>query len=154
MNRVTVISRAQVLVLAVLLVVWAIYPYTARAQQASSDLQAAIKSALLSDPRTSGLSQLEVEGIVVILADEAGKRGITVEDLQWRPQNTEDSFSAGSADDVASDTCGTSLLCAFNEAFGFVGPDQTIPYILGVASMGLIWIVAEMRHRRRHPPSN
>jgi hypothetical protein len=154
MEELTAISRVRAFSIAVLLTACVVLPYISHAQAASDDLQAAIKAALLSDPRTSGLSQLEVEGIVGILADEAERRGITVEDLQWRPQNTEGSFSTGGANEAVSDTCGASLLCAFNEAFGFVGPDQTIPYILGVASMGLIWIVAEMRHRRRHPVSS
>jgi hypothetical protein len=38
-----------------------------------------------------------------------------------------------------------------SEAFGFVGVDTTIPFTLGAASMGLVWILAEMIHRRRHP---
>jgi hypothetical protein len=37
------------------------------------------------------------------------------------------------------------------EAFGFVGPDTTIPFCLGAASMGLIWIIAEMLHRHKYP---
>jgi hypothetical protein len=38
-----------------------------------------------------------------------------------------------------------------DEAFGFIGPDTTIPFALGMASMGLIWIIAEMMHRRKYP---
>lgn len=151
MTRATTIGRAFALSVAWLLILCATLPYAAHAQQTPNDLHAAIQSALLSDPRTSGLSALEIEGIVSLLADEAGKRGVTVADMQWRPQNTEDSFTAGSFETGVPDTCGASLLCAFNEAYGFVGPDQTIAYILGAASMGLVWIIAEMMHRRRPP---
>ena len=79
---------------------------------------------------------------------EAQKQGVTSRDIQWRPQQY-----GNAEDDVPMDYCGATpaLLCAFSTAFGLAGTDPTIPFTLGAASMGLIWILAEMIHRRRHP---
>ena len=115
--------------------------------QGASDLRATIQNSLLSDPRTSGLSQSQIDAVVNVLLEEAQKNGLTSGDIEWRPQDT-GSFIAIDETAVVS-ICGSGLLCLFSEAFGFVGPDATIPFALGVASMGLAWIFAVMLHRRR-----
>lgn len=117
---------------------------------AESNLRASIRAQLLSDPRTAALSASDLDTMVAILAQEANARGITAQDLEWHPE-VRGSQSQGGA--PISDTCaGTpKILCAFDEAFGFVGPNTLIAYILGVSSMGLIWVLAEMIHRRKFP---
>ncbi|MDO8514300.1 MAG: hypothetical protein Q7S50_02030 [bacterium] len=131
---------------------FAFFPFVLYAQTvAQGDLRSTIRAELLSDPRTSGLSNAELDAMVDLLTDEAGKQGMTVQDIQWRPQNTQ-SFTASEQSPVSPDACRASrFLCMFNEAFGFAGPDATIAFTLGAASMGLVWIIAEMLHRRRHP---
>lgn len=150
MTRSIVVGWAFALLAAVSFTLWMVFPHTARAQQNASDLRATIQAELLSDPRTTGLTQVQLGAIVDILTKEASKQGITAQDIRWRPQ-TPESFTAGDGAEGTAETCGTwAFLCVFNEAFGFTGPDATIPFILGAASMGLIWIFAEMLHRRRH----
>ena len=128
----------------------AVLPFLAHAQNTSSDLRATISAELLSDPRTSSLSQAQIDALVSLLAQEAEKQGITSQDIQWRPQSTERFIATDSAAPQAPE-CAGGFLCTMSEAFGFVGADTTIPFTLGAASMGLVWILAEMIHRRRHP---
>jgi len=126
-------------------------PQTTRAQANADSLRATIKAALLSDPRTSGLSPAQIDAMVGILAQEAQRQGMTAGDITWRPSPTP-TFGANAGDSTGATACGSnSFLCRFNEAFGFAGNDPTIPFVLGASSMGLVWILAEMLHRRRHP---
>ena len=118
----------------------------AYAQESSAELEATIRGALLSDPRTAGLSEAQVDAMVSLLAQEAQNQGVTSQDIQWRPQQYEDTGAS-----MGEDYCGATpaFLCAFSLAFGFAGTDPTIPFTLGLASMGLIWVLAEMLHRHR-----
>ena len=136
--------------LIVLFLVCAALPLSARAQESASDLRATIRAELLSDPRTSSLSEAQIEVLVSLLAGEAEKQGITSQDIQWRPQSGERFVATESAAPQAPECVG-GFLCAMTEAFGFVGTDTTIPFTLGAASMALVWLLAEMIHRRRHP---
>lgn len=143
------ISSFPLRVLFITLVIAAL-PLFVHAQNSQSELQATIRGAILSDPRTASLSQAQIDSIVSVLSQEAEKQGITVKDIQWRPQSAGQLAQGGSG--VAADSaCSGGFLCTMSEAFGFVGADTTIPFTLGAASMGLVWILAEMIHRRRHP---
>lgn len=135
----------------VVCVVIAVLPFVVTAQNTQSDLRATIRAELLSDPRTSSLSEAQIDVLVELLAAEAEKQGITSQDIQWRPQSTERFVATGSAAPQAPE-CAGGFLCTMTEAFGFVGADTTIPFTLGAASMGLVWILAEMIHRRRRHP--
>lgn len=117
-------------------------------QAQSSDLRTTIRAALLSDPRTSGLSATQIDAMVEVLAEEAKKRGISSEDIQWRPVS-EQTFSDTSGEEVRS--CGNipSFLCALNTAFGFNGSDPTIAIGLGVTSALLLLIIGLMLERSR-----
>lgn len=143
------LNLRNVLLLATLAVALLI-PTTIYGQEASADLRATIRAELLSDPRTSSLSQAQIDVLVDLLSEEAEKQGITSEDIQWRPESTERFVAIESAAPEAVE-CAGGFLCIMTEAFGFVGADTTIPFTLGAASMGLVWILAEMIHRRRHP---
>lgn len=140
---------SRVLLLAALVAAF-LLPGSVYGQEASADLRATIQAQLLSDPRTSSLSQAQIDTLVGLLAEEAQKQGITSQDIQWRPQNNEQFVAVESA---ASEqvVCTGGLLCIMSESFGFIGYDTTIPFFLGMSSMGLIWILAEMIHRHRHP---
>lgn len=117
-------------------------PLAASAQ--TSDLKATIRAELLKDPRTTSLTVAQLEAMVELLSGEAQEQGMTPSDIAWRPA----SFSQ-----QVTDVCGATpqVLCIFGVALGFIGSDPTIPYILGAASMALVWILAEMIHRRRYP---
>jgi hypothetical protein len=129
-------------------------PLIARAQTAGAPdaaLRATIRAELLSDPRTSSLSKAQLDAMVNILTQEAQKQGITSHDITWHPQTSTDFGASGGA--APANTCdGTpAFSCIFDQALGFLGPDTTIPFALGAASMGLVWVLAEMIHRRKHP---
>ena len=152
MVRLTVHIRLALL-LAVLLLASVALPYAAHAQESTDDLRSAIQSELASDPRTSGFSQTQLDAIVDVLVEEALKNSLTPGDITWRPQDADSFVVLNSPSDGAmttSSVCDSAgLPCLFNEAFGLVGPDTTIPFVLGASSMGLIWIFAEMLHKRR-----
>ena len=121
----------------------------AQAPAPQNDLRAVIHAELLGDPRTAGLSQAQLNTMVELLTKQAQKQGVTAHDITWRPQSAQ-SGPEGQSGEVM-DVCGAStFFCVIDEAFGLVGPDTTIPFSLGAASMGLIWIIAETLHRRRH----
>jgi hypothetical protein len=114
-------------------------PVLASAQ--STDLSSTIRSELLKDPRTENLSQTQLDAMVQLLSGEAQQRGITASDITWRPSSLSQAVT-----DVCGDT--PQALCVLDVAFGFLGPDSIIAYILGASSMALIWLLAEMLHRR------
>ncbi len=141
------ISRihAGVLILFVLALLSAV-PFLAHAQ--SSDLQTTIRAALLSDPRTSGLTATQIDAMVSVLTQEAQKRGLSSHDIQWRPQ-AQQTFSDVSGE--GSQSCGNtpSFLCALNTAFGFNGSDPTIALGLGATSAILLLIIGLMLETKR-----
>ena len=141
-------TRALSIVVAIILACVAA-PLVASAQESQDELRATIRAEILSDPRTAGLSEAEIDAVVDLLTQEAQKQGTTSQASQGQPESTE-RFVAGETAAPAPE-CAGGFLCAMSEAFGFVGADTTIPFTLGAASMGLIWILAEMIHRRRHP---
>ena len=147
--QITALNLRNVLLL-VALAVALLLPGSVYGQDARSDLRATIRAELLSDPRTSSLSEAQIDVLVGLLSEEAEKQGITSQDIQWRPQSTERFVAIESAAPQAPE-CTGGFLCTMTEAFGFIGADTTIPFTLGAASMGLVWILAEMMHRRRHP---
>ncbi|OGG56719.1 hypothetical protein A3D71_00390 [Candidatus Kaiserbacteria bacterium RIFCSPHIGHO2_02_FULL_55_20] len=143
-------SLRTLLLLFTLLAFFVFVPLFVHAQNSQSELQATIRGAILSDPRTASLSQAQIDSIVSVLSQEAQKQGITSKDIQWRPQDISQ-LAPGGSGVAAESECAGGFLCTMSEAFGFVGADTTIPFTLGAASMGLVWILAEMIHRRRHP---
>ncbi len=133
---------------AVAIVLLAVLPHGAYAQQGADNLRATIQTSLLSDPRTAGLSEAQIAAIVDVLTQEAQNKGMTAYDIMWRPYDMQN--IAENAEGQVADVCDpSSILCTFNKAFGFAGSDTTIPIMLWITSMGLIWILAEMLHRRR-----
>ncbi len=129
---------------------YSIAPIPAEAQS-SADLSSTIRMQIMSDPRTTALTQVQVDEMVSILTRAAQAQGLTAKDIAARPIDSSGSF-AGKMQAAYNACEGTpAFFCAFDLAFGFLGPDSIIPFILGAASMGLIWILAEMIHRRRYP---
>jgi hypothetical protein len=148
----TDVSRISILCRTTLVLILGLFflllPHVAGAQSAlSGDLSATIRAELLSDPRTASLSQAQLDAMVSLLAQKAEMQGITAADITWRPQSPVSS-GAGAA---PTESCAGNFTCIMDEAFGFIGPDTTIPFFLGMASMGLIWVLAEMMHRKKYP---
>lgn len=132
--------------LASLLFILAVFPYTALAQ---TELRDTIRGALLSDPRTFDMPPQQVEAMVDMLLRAAEERGITPEDITWRPQQ-ESSF-------MQTSECGEGFICGMTDAFGITGDDYTILIMLGASALMLIFLIAavlEYRHvhREETPP--
>ena len=125
-------------------------PELAHAQIPGANLSDTIRAEIMNDPRTAAFSQGQIDEMVGILTQAAEAEGITAADITWRPQDPA-SFSAQMRQAFSVCEGTPTLLCSFDVAFGFLGPDSNIPFILGAASMGLVWILAEMIHRRRFP---
>ncbi|MFA7309662.1 MAG: hypothetical protein WC050_02045 [Candidatus Paceibacterota bacterium] len=111
------------------------FPFIARAQE--SDLNSTIRASLASDPRTSGMSETQIDAMVVLLSQKAQQQGMTSSDITWRPQ-------ADGPRPTAQEACGNfpSFLCVINTSFGFDDTDYTIPIILGLTSLLLIFFIA------------
>ena len=136
--------------LAILVAILVVVPILAYAQ---ADLGSTIRTQIMSDPRSASLTQAQVDEMVTILTQAAQAQGVSASDITWRPKDP--ATFAVTTMQQAYDVCqGTPApFCAIDLAFGFLGPDDFIAYMLGLASMGLIWILAETMHRREFPAS-
>ena len=118
---------------------------------AQTDLSQSIRAALASDPRTSSMSEAQINAMVSALSQGAAQQGMTAEDVSWKPVPT----VGGAA--LAQSTCGgfPDYLCSMSEAFGFTGPDSIFAIWLGVSALLLMFIIGallEYRHfRHLHP---
>jgi len=121
------------------------------AAQENADLQSTIRAAILSDPRSSQMSEEEIDAMVVALAEEAEVQGVTSEDIMWRPQ---DPASFEEAGDSSGEACGyAAFLCALNDAFGFSGSPLIIPLLLGITSALLLFVLGSiLLHTHGHHP--
>lgn len=136
-------------VIALFVVLLAAMPAFVLAQAGDVELRATVREAILSDPRTAGMSEAEIEEMVVALTAEAGAQGVTSADISWRPQE-----NVAEAE-PATTACGNmpSFLCALNRAFGFDGSDMTIPIGLVISSALLLFLIGSMllHHHGHHP---
>lgn len=108
----------------------------------AQDIHTTIRAVLQSDPRTSALTEQEVEAIVAALEDAATERGIEANDILWRPEADYGASLITSVETVPSDCSANDALCALNAAFGFSGSDRTIPILLGFSSAALLILIA------------
>lgn len=146
MNHSSAFSKTS-LVVGVALSVIVCVPLVSHAQPSAGDVSAVIRSSLLQDPRTANLSQPELDAMVAILVAESEQKGLTAEQIQWRPGS--DVSNSASELYVEDDTCASwPPLCTFNAAFGFDDPNSLVPAIFGVTSIGMVWILAEVLHVR------
>lgn len=114
--------------------------------QVADDLHETVRAAILADPRTSLMSEAEIEEMVVALTEEATVQGITSADIAWRPQEAKEAESTG-CENVPE------FLCALNRAFGFDGSDAKIPIGLGVSSALLLFLIGSiLLHQYGHHP--
>jgi hypothetical protein len=120
-----------------------LFPILSFAQ--ATDLNATVRAALASDPRTAGMSPAQIDAMAQILSGEASRQGITPQDITWRPIPTQ-----GGAALLPSCGAFPTYFCTINHSFGFDGSDPTIPIWLEACSLMLIFLFAEMRavHRR------
>ena len=120
-------------------------PSVLRAEE-SAELGSTIEAAIRSDPRSSEMSEAQIDGIVQALAEEAGAQGVTTNDLTWRPEEDQPA-QAGPCGEI------NDFLCALTDAFGFSGSDLTIPIGLGVSSALLLFVLGMLLlHRHGHHP--
>lgn len=142
------LQRGAVLVVSITVVLF--FGAFANAQD-TSELEATIRAAIVSDPRSAEMTEAEIDAMVAALVSEAEGQGVTSEDITWRPQDpsTLDQESSSSAE-----ACGyAAFLCALNDAFGFSGYPLLIPLLLGVSSALLLFVIGSiLLHSHRHHP--
>ena len=139
-------TRTLISALAVMFLTVAVFlPYAAGAQT-ESELNVAIRAALTSDPRTAELSGSQIDAMVVILAGEATRQGMTAQDITWRPAVAPVAQTVDGAEPIG---CGAmpQFFCNLNHAVGFDGSDLAIPIGLGITSGLLILILGIMIER-------
>lgn len=115
--------------------------------QSDTELEATIRTAILSDPRSSQMSEAEIDAMVAVLAEGAKAEGITSEDILWRPQEI-------ASETESSEACGyAAFLCALNDAFGLTGSAVLIPLLLGITSALLLFVIGSilLHSHGRHP---
>lgn len=122
-------------------------PFVAIAQT-NAELEATIRSAILSDPRTADMTEAEIDAIVAALAEEAGAEGVTSYDILWQPQQE----TLATVEPVQ--TCSLpQIFCTLNQALGLDGSDIAIPIGLGVTAALLLFVIGSILHHRhgQHP---
>lgn len=114
------------------------------AQAQGSDLQSTIRAAIAADPRTQGMSQVQIDAMVDALAQRAQNQGLTPGDITWRPVS-----NTPAAQRVVI-YCGAfpTIFCTLSYSLGFIGTDYMIPLWLLLASFLMIVII--MLLRREH----
>ena len=120
-------------------------PLSLHAQASSaSDLSAAIRAAVLKDPRAASLPPSELNAIVDALTVKAQSQGLTAQAIAYVPgsKNVVTPAAPGS-----SGTCTdiSSPLCTLGQALGFDNPDKRVPIGLWLTSALLIAIIWHMR---------
>ncbi len=117
----------------------------------NSELRAAVETLLLADPRAASLPQQEFDEMVSALVAAAEKKGLTASEISWRPQPVSSYSQSASVGEIQA-CADNSILCMINEAFGFTGPDISIPMWFGICSAILLLILGGMIevHRRTH----
>ncbi|OGG57499.1 hypothetical protein A2853_04025 [Candidatus Kaiserbacteria bacterium RIFCSPHIGHO2_01_FULL_55_17] len=122
-------------------------PYFSHAQASAPEtLSATIRAAILSDPRSANMSEVDIDAMVAALAAEAQAKGVSSNDILWQPAALE-AFAA----DVVETSC-ENILCKMNEAFGFDGSDFVIPVGLGISSALLLFVIGSLLYHRGHHP--
>lgn len=109
---------------------------------AQTDLQATIRAEILRDPRTSSMSQAQVEAMVATLSQNAQAQGLTPQDITWKPTGDVP---------VSTNFCAPypAYLCLMSEAFGFIGGDYLLPLWLAVISLLFLIVNALHKHHER-----
>ena len=86
--------------------------------------------------------------MVVALAKQAQNDGVTLESAVASP-TTKKVVATAEVTEEGDAACDSwPPLCTFYAAFGFDDQNSLAPIMLGVASLGMVWIFAEVLHMR------
>ena len=121
-------------------------PYIGRAQTTTpaDDLSNTIRTAIMSGPRAANMPKKQIDSMVVALARQAQKQGVTSRDITWRPQQVPSVNT--SATFTSQDDCNglPSFVCRAENAFGVTGGNVWILIGLGLLAGLIIIFIAEM----------
>jgi len=112
---------------------------------AQGDLQATVRAAIASDPRTAGLSEAQIEAMVAALSQQAQAEGVTPQDIEWRPSG--EVFAAAGGSEFCAPY--PEYLCVMSASYGFFGPDYLLPLWFLVLSLLFLLVNAVRRHHHR-----
>lgn len=109
--------------------------------QSQNDLQSTIRAAIAADPRTQGMSEVQIDAMVDALSQRAQSQGMMPDDITWRPVQNGPQYIPM--------TCGAfpTIFCALSYSLGFVGADNTIPVWLFFASLLMITLILLLRRQ-------
>jgi hypothetical protein len=122
-------------------------PFLAYAQSSNAELRAGIRAEIVKDPRTSSMSEAEIDAMVEALTAGAEAEGIESGSFSAQP-----SSFAPTAEPEAS-ACGSmpAFLCRINQTLGFDGSNALIPIALLAISGLLAFLLWELkRHSLTH----
>jgi hypothetical protein len=95
------------------------------AQELGSDLSATVRAVLLSDPRSSEMSEVELEAMISALTAQAAEQGMTASDIIWQPLPLE-TFEQSSGEPILAQsnvpllTIVSALVALMVIAFGII----------------------------------
>ncbi|MBI4094115.1 hypothetical protein HY417_04075 [Candidatus Kaiserbacteria bacterium] len=118
--------------------------------QSGAELEATIRAAVLSDPRSAEMTEADVDAIVSVLVTEAIEHDVSAEDITWRPEVP--APWSETADQPGAACSYGALLCALNDAFGFSDSFLLIPLLLAITSAILLFVIGSilLHHHGHH----
>ena len=111
--------------------------------QSEADMEAAIRSVIVSDPRAAALPPDQLNTMVKALAQSAEAKGLHPSDIQIPRSSSTLGGGANGNGSVACPVGTPSFLCALETAFGFDG-GNLIPLWLGGTSALLVLIIGTL----------
>lgn len=120
--------------------------------QSSGELEATIRAAITSDPRSAEMTEEDIDAMVVALVEEAETAGVSSEQITWRPEIP--APWADTPEQGPADACPyAAFLCALNDAFGFSEFPFLIPILLAITSAILLFVIGSilLHHHGHHP---
>ncbi len=141
------LSRVSLLVLLII----AMMPFVAFAQEQESALHATVRAEVMKDPRAAAMPAAELEAMIDALAKGAEEQGMTSEDFQQRSNQPDFVPAPNPREQSSMPACDgmPQFICTIENSFGFDGSNTIIPVGLLVTS-GLLWfLLYELKHHHK-----
>jgi hypothetical protein len=119
-------------------------PQRAHAQASTTvSLSDTIRAAILRDPRSVNLTQVQLSAMVDLLSNRAQAQGVTAQTIAYQPGAFVGTSTTTSAPAACSDV--SSWLCPLGMVLGFDTPNKEVPIGLWLTSGILIITIWQLR---------
>lgn len=130
-------------------------PLAAGAQgvESQESLRATIHAAIQADPRAASMTPGQIDQLADALAVEAQAKGMTAQEILWRPTVPAPEGEATRLPGVPFMLeCGdeSSVLCRINHALGLDGTNLMIPLALGIGAALFLLVLAMLVMHHKH----